>query len=321
MQLQNVSINPRRFGQTGLIVSQFGLGCARLGGIFKHEPDEFEKILTTAFDQGITFFDTANIYSQGESEALLGRTLRRQRNQIVIASKAGYVLPSRRELVARLKPVVRPLIRALGLARHHLPGVVRGSMTQDFSPGHLRQSIEQSLRRLRTDRIDLFQLHSPSLETAASGDWIEVLEHLKQQGKIRHYGVSCDSVEASRATLRHPGVSSIQVPLNLLEREATAVLPVALAKGVGVIARECLANGLLARKMSLMEIRARCQSEDEAAFKAAQLERHQRAASDSGCTLTQHALRFVSRLEGVSVTLIGVSRHQQLVSLLANGIR
>jgi aryl-alcohol dehydrogenase-like predicted oxidoreductase len=320
MQPQNASISPRRFGQTDLKVSEFGLGCARLGGIFKHEPAEFEKILTKALDAGIRFFDTANIYSQGESEALLGRVFRRHRDQIVIASKAGYVLPSRRKLVARLKPVVRPIIGALGLSRHHLPSAVRGSMTQDFSPEHLRHSIEQSLRRLRTDRLDLFQLHSPSLETVVAGDWIDALERLQQQGKIRYYGVSCDSVDVAFAALQHAGVSSIQVPVSLLERDALPVVLEAGARGVGVIARECLANGLLARAMSAEEIRARCQSDAEALHKAEQLKHYRQAAEDGGCTLSQHALRFVTHLEGVSVTLVGVSRHEQLTMLLDNGL-
>src|SRR6185295_20246503 len=98
---------------------------------------------------------------------------------------------------------------------------------------------EDSLRRLRTDRIDLFQLHSPPVDVVAVGDWVEALEALKHQGKIRYYGVSCDSVDAAAAALRHSGVSAIQVPINLLERAAIRVLPIAREQGVGVIAREC----------------------------------------------------------------------------------
>lgn len=156
----NICIRP--LGRTDLHVSEFGLWCARIGGIFKRDPAEFVTLLSAAFDAGINFFDTADIYSQGESETLLGRAFRgRRRDQVVIASKAGYVLPSRRRLIARVKPLVRPIIRLLGLKRRHVTGAVDGALSQDFSPSHLRSAVEGSLRRLKTDRLDLFQPHSP----------------------------------------------------------------------------------------------------------------------------------------------------------------
>ncbi len=198
-------------------MSEFGLGCARIGGIFKRDPAEFVTLLSAAFDAGLNFFDTADIYSQGESETLLGRAFRgRRRDQVVIASKAGYVLPSRRRLIARVKPLVRPVIKLLGLKRRHVTPAVGGSLAQDFSSSHLRNAVEGSLRRLRTDRLDLFQLHSPPAGIVEAGSWLEVLEALKAEGKIRHYGVSCDSVDAAQAALGHAGVASLQVAINLL---------------------------------------------------------------------------------------------------------
>ena len=184
----DLNIARRPFGRTDLVVSEFGLGCARIGGIFQREPGEFVNLVSAAFDAGINFFDTADIYSQGESERILARAFRGRREQVIIASKAGYVLPAQRKLVASIKPLVRPLIALLGLRRQHLPGVVRGAPTQDFSASHLRQAVEGSLRRLRTDRLDIFQLHSPSPEVIARGEWIDALETLKGQGKIRTTG-------------------------------------------------------------------------------------------------------------------------------------
>ena len=311
------NIGMARFGRTDLSVSEFGLGCARIGGFFKSGPAEFIDLLLAAFDAGIRFFDTADIYSQGESERLLGRAFRHRRDQVVIASKAGYVLPSQRKLVARIKPVVRPAIRLLGLSRHQLPAAVRGSLTQDFSPPHLRRAVEGSLRRLRTDYIDLFQLHSPPTETVEKGDWIAVLETLKREGKIRYYGISCDSVDAALAALRLDGISSLQLTFNLLEQAAVGVLPHASQQGVGVIARECLANGLLVKEVSTLNVSAYTRSEGEAASKAASLDFYRRAAAEQGCTLTQLALQFVNQLQGVSVSLIGVSSLKQLASLIS----
>ncbi len=315
------AIRRRRFGGTDLEVSEFGLGCARIGGIFKRKPAEFVSLLSFALDSGINFFDTADMYSQGESEALIGRAFRRRRDEVVIASKAGYVLPSQRRIVARLKPLVRPIVGALGLSRHHLPGAVRGSLAQDFSPQHLRKSLEGSLSRLRTDRLDLFQLHSPPLDVVDPDEWIATLDALKREGKIRHYGVSCDTADATLAALRHPGLASIQVPLNLLEREALPALPIASARGVGVIVRESLANGLLVKEdLTLAQIRTYTQSDEEASAKAAKLGEYRRIAADNGCSMTQLALRYVSGLAGVSVTLVGVSRLDQLQALVSSGL-
>jgi aryl-alcohol dehydrogenase-like predicted oxidoreductase len=316
----DTNVHTRPFGRTDLRVSEFGLGCARIGGIFKREPAEFVNLVDAAFDAGITFFDTADIYSQGESEKILGRAFRRRRDRVVIASKAGYVLPSQRRIVARLKPFVRPLVRLLGISRRHLPGTVSGSLDQDFSPAHLTRAVEGSLRRLSTDRLDLFQLHSPPVNVIEPGEWVDALETLKQQGKIRYYGISCDSVDAALAALRNDGVSSLQLSISLLERDALRVLPSASSQGVGVIARECLANGLLVKDVPAADVRSYCRSDDEAAAKVSQIERYRKDADEQGCSMAQLALQFVRGLAGVSVTLIGVSSLTQLDALLSKGL-
>jgi aryl-alcohol dehydrogenase-like predicted oxidoreductase len=299
-------------------VSELGLGCARIGGIFQQERTrEFNDLLAKALEGGINFFDTADIYSQGESEVLLGRAFRRHREQIVIASKAGYVLPAQRKVVARLKPLAGPLISWLKLRRGRLPAALRGSLAQDFSARHIERAVEGSLRRLRTDRLDLFQLHSPPLSIVEHHEPIAVLERLKQQGKIRYYGVSCDSSDVGQTAAQKSGVSSIQVPINLLEQIAVdEVLPSARRNGVAVIARECLANGLLVKEQSLLDLSSYCRSEDELARKTRQLKHYRALADERGCTLSQLALQFVRSLPDVTVVLIGVSRLSQLEALL-----
>jgi aryl-alcohol dehydrogenase-like predicted oxidoreductase len=127
-------------------------------------------------------------------------------------------------------------------------------------------------------------------------------------------------VDAAAAALRHSQVSAIQVPINLLERAAIPALPIARAQGVGVIARESLANGLLVKELSHTEIRSYCQSDEEAEDKERQLDRYRRTAAERGGTLTQLALQFVAHLDGVSITLIGVSRLEQLEALLSNAL-
>jgi len=100
------------------------------------------------------------------------------------------------------------------------------------------------------------QLHSPPAAVVESTEWVAMLERLKQQGKIRYYGVSCDSPEAAHAALEHPGVSSLQLSISLLESRALSALPQAHARSVAVIAREVLANGLLVKKASEIELRS-----------------------------------------------------------------
>ncbi len=316
-----MGVSLRRFGATDLQVSSYGLGCARIGGIFKRDPREFSNLLDAAFDAGINFFDTSDLYSQGESEALLGRTFRRRRDQVVIATKAGYVLPAQRQFVARIKPLVRPIIRLLKIKREQLPSAVRGQLAQDFSPPHLVRAVEGSLRRLQTDRLDMLQLHSPSVEVVERGEWVDVLDRLVRDGKVRYYGISCDAVEAGMAALRHERVSAVQVLINLLQQEATSVLlPEARRRGVGVIARETLANGLLIKEASAVNLAAYARSPEEAERRGAQLVACRQLATDQGRSLPALALDFVRQLDGVSVSLVGVSTHAQLNALVSTGL-
>ncbi len=310
-------VKTRSFGRTDLVVSEYGLGCARIGGIFQGDPRGYIGLLHAAHAAGITVFDTADMYSQGESERLVGRAFRGRRDRIVIATKAGYVLPQRRRFVARLKPILRPLIRRLGLRRRQVPAGVRGTVLQDFSPSYLTSALEGSLRRLRTDYVDLFQLHSPPLEVVERGDWHHACETLKRQGKIRHFGVSCDSLDVGLAALRFPGVASLQFVLNLLEPAATSeLLPRAHGAGVGGIARECLANGLLVKDKSQIDLKQYCQSPEQERRREEQLVEVRARAAAEGIPLARLALRYASQAEGVAVALIGASSEGQLRDLL-----
>jgi aryl-alcohol dehydrogenase-like predicted oxidoreductase len=239
------------------------------------------------------------------------------RDRVVIATKAGHVLPARRRALARLKPFLRPLIRVVGLRRESLPAAVRGAPTQDFSPRYLRHAVEGSLRRLGTDRLDLFQLHSPPEEVIERAEWLPGLEQLKREGKILHFGVACDTVADALLALRQPGISSLQVTINLLERGAVdSLLPAVRAKGVAVIARECLANGLLVKDAAEVDLKDYCRSPEEVERRTRQLAAVRTLAAATGCAVPQLALRFVQGLEGVSVALVGGRSAGQLEGLL-----
>jgi aryl-alcohol dehydrogenase-like predicted oxidoreductase len=307
----------RPFGNTSLRVSELGLGCARLGGAFQADTKGFLDLLVAANDAGINFFDTADMYSQGESEKLLGKALRARRDKIVIASKAGYSLPTRRRLVGLLKPLVRPAIQLLRIRRDQLPSGSRGTITQDFSPDYLTRAVEGSLRRLRTDYLDLFQLHSPPLEVIQRGEWAKAVDRLKHAGKVRYFGIAVDTVEAGLAALEHANVASVQFTLSLLEqRGAEELFPRAGQQGVAGIARECLANGLLVKPADSIDLKQYCKSDEEVALREQQLASVRAEAAAAATSVTKLALDYPLRVPGVSVTLVGARNVAQLRSLL-----
>lgn len=298
----------RRFGATDLQVSEIGFGCARLGGFFGGQTRaDMVRTLREAAAAGITFFDTADMYTQGESERLLGEAFGRARSTVVIASKVGYCLPRQRLAAARLKPLLRPLARRLGLRRNSLPGAVRGELAQDFSPAYIRRAVERSLRRLRTDYLDLLQLHSPPTAVLESGDYLAPLEQLQRQGKVRCFGVSCERTDDALLCLQQPGVAALQLRLNLLDQSALAtVLPRAGARGVAVIARECYAGGLLTKPLDALGLESMIADPEEREAKRREVLALDRQAHRQNQSLREFALQFVLGQEQVSVALLGM---------------
>ena len=298
-----------RFGNTNLVVSEMGFGCSRLGGILARNGSSNEPLeaLKRANDKGITFYDTADMYSQGESEALVGKAFKKNRDQIVIASKGGYCLPAQRKLIASLKPIVRPLIKMLGIKREQLPVAVSGALSQDFSPTYLKGAVEASLRRLQTDRIDLYQLHSPSLETLERGEALAALEDLKAQGKIRYFGVACDTVEIALHSLKLPGVSSVMFPFGLLDQEGTAeLIGAATSKNVALISRGCFGGGLL--KPPFEEERLR-----ESTDKWRSILRFNEISEKNHRPLLELAMQFSLSFSSISTHLIGMRTPAQVL--------
>ncbi|MEV8511359.1 aldo/keto reductase [Dactylosporangium sp. NPDC051484] len=217
----------RFLGHSGIEVSALGMGCWAIGGPFWSgeqpfgwgEVDDEESIRAVhrALDLGVTFFDTANVYGAGHSERVLARALAGRRDEVVIATKFGGTFDER----------------------------TRQAGPQDGSPAAVGHSVRESLRRLGTDRIDLYQLHINELPIPAALELVPVLEDLVAQGLIRAYGWSTDHPEradAFAAAGRH--CTAIQADLSVL-RGSFGVLPVAERHDLGVIVRGPLAMGLL----------------------------------------------------------------------------
>jgi len=211
----------RNLGNTGLEVSEIGFGAWGIGGPADGSPaygptDDAESklALRTAYDLGITFYDTSDLYGYGRSERLIGETFADVREKIVIATKVG---------------------------------LLDINDTADFSPSHIRSSLEGSLNRLRTDYVDLYQLHSPPIELLEQDDVLSTLEALQREGKIRAYAISLRSPEDGVAAITQMGFKCIQVNFNLVDQRAltSGLFDLCREKNVGVIVRTPLCFGFL----------------------------------------------------------------------------
>jgi aryl-alcohol dehydrogenase-like predicted oxidoreductase len=301
----------RTFGNTSLRVSEIGLGCSQLGGTSNSDKQVLSRLLE-AFERGINFFDTADVYAQGRSERLLGQAFKRNRSNIIIATKAGYQLTAAGRFGAWLKPVLRPALRLASSLRRPVQGAGASLKRQTFSPEYLSRAIDGSLRRLQTDHLDIFQLHNPSRDVIATGEFIETLESAKSQGKIRWYGVSCRTVEDALLCLRYSGISTIQIPINFLQFDGVpSFLALAKRANVAVIARQPFASGFLARRDAHLESKhvSGDNVERAKAFQFLELKNHR--------TIAQAALEFVLRLPGVSVVIAGMNSQEHLNENLA----
>ncbi len=207
-------------------------------------------------------------------------------------------------LIRRIKPLVRPIVRALGISRARLPSGASGALSQDFSPPYLTQALEASLKRLRTDYVDLYQLHSPGaafMQGNAFGEALETLEKLKSQGKLRFYGIATEVPAEARFCLETPGISSLQIGFGLLDLEALdqGTLAAAGARGLGVIARGCYGGGLLKDGLDGEQLKA-------ATPKWERILALRSFGQNTGRPVLDLALQFCRGTPAVSVTLLGM---------------
>lgn len=309
----------RPFGTTGLVVSEIGFGTAGLGALFgRQSRAEQLHTLHRALDLGINFYDSADMYCQGESERLIAAAFHRRRDRVVIATKVGYQLPAQRRFVSIVKPVMRPVVRRLGLKREQFSSGVRGSLSQNFSPQYILRAADQSLKRLNTDYIDVYQLHSPPRLVLESADFLEPLDKLKRQGKIRHFGISCETADDALICLRHPELSALQLRLNLFDHIALQqVVPEAAKRGWAIIARECFGGGRLFHPADALQLQAAIPGELESQTPGDRVAAFRAQASLENTSLPQLALRFVLAIHEVSVAILGMSSEDHLMANLS----
>lgn len=206
-----------KLGETGLSASVLGFGGAAMLGRSGRRASL--RALAAAWDAGITFYDTARSYGYGESEPLLGEFLHSRRDRAIIATKFG-ILPSVQPLWKR---AVRPLVRGLLALAPGARGAVRARIAGELVPGQfsvavLEQSLNESLRRLRTDYVDLLFMHSAPAGVLDDEELLGALASLVSAGKVRVAGISCEPDVAALALDRNPpALRAVQFPCNVFD--------------------------------------------------------------------------------------------------------
>jgi aryl-alcohol dehydrogenase-like predicted oxidoreductase len=210
----------RNLGRTGMQVSAISFGAWAIGGTWGTvDDDESLRALGAALDSGMNFIDTADVYGDGRSERLVAR-LRRERpgDPIRVATKAGRRLPEQ--------------------------------TPEGYTRQNLTAWIERSLRNLEMEALDLLQLHCPHPEVYDRPEVFGILDDLVRAGKVRHYGVSVETVDEARRALRQPNVETVQIIFNMFrQKPSEAFFEEAKARRVGILARVPLASGLLTGKL------------------------------------------------------------------------
>ena len=291
-------MNYRTLGKTDYTVSEVGFGAWAIGGSWGEvKDDDALNALREAISQGVTFLDTADVYGDGRSEKLIAQVLDDyQGDRIYVATKAGR----------RLDPHV----------------------TSGYNYANLEKFVKRSLENLKTDTLDLVQLHCPPTDVYRRDTAFEALERLKSEGALRHYGVSVETVEEANLAIEHEGVATVQIIYNMFRfKPALEFFDAAKKNNVGIICRVPLASGLLSGKMSkdrdFAEDDHRNFNRDGEAFDVGEtfsgvdFETGVEAADElksivpEGHTLAQTALRWILMHSAVSTVIPGAKNPKQ----------
>jgi len=222
-------------------ISRLGLGCSQVGSIGNPaSPAQLRALMRQAFDLGVNVFDTADIYGQGDSEREIGRAVRDVRDQVFVITKFGKRFSPAMRVLRPLKPVLKPLLAARG-AGSAVKARRDGVMRENFSPDWLRRALDASLSRLRFDHVDAVLLHSPPLEVFDDPQVAELFASLKASGKVTHFGASCDDAPDLEAAIRIPGLTVLQLPLDVIDYAArTGLMATIIERRIVVFAREVI---------------------------------------------------------------------------------
>jgi aryl-alcohol dehydrogenase-like predicted oxidoreductase len=296
-------MNYKPLGRTGYNVSSISFGAWAIGGTWGEVRDEDSMAaLHKALDMGVNFIDTADVYGDGRSERLIARLRSERSEPFFVATKAGRRLPAQ--------------------------------TVEGYSQENLHAWVRRSLGNLQTDTIDLLQLHCPPTNLYRSDAVFGILEEMKREGMIRHYGISVETVEEALLGIQYEGVQSVQIIFNLFRLKPTdQFFQKALEQSVGILARVPLASGLLTGKMTAGSSFA---SDDHRQFNrngesfdkgetfsgvpySVGLEAVERLRPlvPEGMSLTQFALRWIGMFDAVTCSIPGAKNPTQALENFA----
>lgn len=288
----------RELGRTGWKVSAISFGTWAIGAEWGAVNDrESLAALHSALDQGVNFFDSADVYGDGRSERLLAQLHDERSELFYVATKAGR----------RLDP--------------HVAG--------GYNRQNLTAFVERSLRNLKTDTLDLLQLHCPPTPVYYMPEVFEVLDELTSAGKLRHYGVSVEKVEEALKAIEYPGVQSVQIIFNMFrQRPSELLFAEAQRRRVGILARLPLSSGMLSGKLTS---KSRFAADDHRAFNrngesfdrgetfsgldydiSLQAVEALRPYVPPGSTMAKMALRWILMFPAVTCAIPGAKRPEQV---------
>jgi aryl-alcohol dehydrogenase-like predicted oxidoreductase len=259
-------------GKSSLNISKIGFGCMSL----KPDQKDFNQIIDAAIDLGINYFDTADLYDKGMNETLLGKAFKGKRDQVIIATKAGNQW------------------RADGSG-------------WDWNPrkDYILKCADESLKRLQTDYIDLFQSHGGTIEDNID-ETIEAYEILLKQGKIRYYGLSSIRPNVIREFVKRSNIVSVMTQYSLLDRRPEeSTLQLLHDNNIGVLVRGSVASGLLVNKPAKQYLNFN-ESQVAAAAKAIQ------SVSSNDRNTAQTAIQYVLKNPAVTAAVVGIRTMEQL---------
>ncbi len=291
----------RRLGKSNIMVSEIGFGAWSIGLDWwgkKIDDDEGLKMLKRAYDLGITFYDTADIYGKGKSEKLVAKAFKGMRNEVVISTKFGYDIYSGVEQIGH----------------NELP--------QKFDEEFVRFALQQSLNRLETDYIDLYSLHNPKMDAIQNDNVFRLLNELISEGKIRHYGAALGPAIGWRdegiLAMENRNVTAIQTVYNILEQDpGKDFFRVANKMDVGVMVRVPDASGVLTGKVDANTVMGkddhRSHRKREWIIKAMKkVDNLKPFAESKGWNITELAIKFILSEKTISTVLPTVTSTEEL---------
>jgi aryl-alcohol dehydrogenase-like predicted oxidoreductase len=291
---------------THLEISRIGLGCDMLAEtFFQYKVKDPKKLLFGALDLGVNHFDTASTYGNGKSELIIGNYLNQERDKLIITTKGGKSRSKAAVLSDYFLPFA-PLIRPFVNPKKNLLKKLAKKKT-DFNPLRLSISLKSSLSRLKTNYVDIYLLHSPTIqELSNTPKLFETLHGFKKDGLARYIGVSVNTIEELNWILKNEHVDIVQLPYNAINSSLELGFKDLVDKNIGIISRVVFAQGLLTQKY-----------QNQLDLSNPEISNLLQKVTESN-PIEKIAAQYVSSQPAIDCTIVGTSSLQHLSDTIFN---